>query len=131
MATRSVGPGAWTAPAQAELKMQITYSGNYGTQPIVPDTLLNQYSPMKVETQDLTNGVDTTITVPTKASGVLIIPPSGNTLGLTLKGIAADTGVVSGKLGFILLSFDATPIASFVLKNTGGSTMSGVQFVWF
>ena len=34
-----------------------------------------------------------TVTVPTNAVGVMIIPPVSNTTALTIKGIAGDTGI--------------------------------------
>ena len=66
-----------------------------------------------------------TITVPAGASGCCIIPPSANTVALTLKGVTGDTGVAIAPAAPSVLAFPASPPASFVITAaslTTGST---------
>jgi hypothetical protein len=53
----------------------------------------NVGSPGEIELQALASGSNT-ITPPTGAKAVTIIPPTGNTVLVTLKGVTGDTGVV-------------------------------------
>lgn len=57
-----------------------------------------------------------TITVPSWAVGMLIIPNTNNTTGLTLKGVTGDTGIAlspANPTGPVM--FSASPPANFVL----------------
>lgn len=77
---------------------------------------------------DLTTG-DNTITVPSGATGVLLVPPADNAEGIELKGVGADTGFEISMTSWQLINFGATPPASFVLTTTGA--IAGVEFNWF
>jgi hypothetical protein len=70
-----------------------------------------------------------TITVPTNAAGCVIIPPSGNTQTLTLKGVTGDTGIALSKTNPFMLAFDSTPPASFVI--TAGALTTGITAIIF
>ena len=65
-----------------------------------------------------------TVTVPAGAVGCMIVPPSGNTVALTLKGVAADTGIAISATAPCLLTFPASPPASFVLSAASATTGS-------
>jgi hypothetical protein len=70
-----------------------------------------------------------TIAVPSWASGVLIQPPSGNGVALTLKGVTGDTGIPISETGPTLLSFTTATIpSSFVITaaslTTGDTTIT-------
>lgn len=56
------------------------------------EAIVNGSSPGAVVTQVLASGANT-ITLPTGTTGVTIIPSDVNTVALTFKGIAGDTGV--------------------------------------
>lgn len=61
-----------------------------------------------------------TITLPTGTgmptpTGCIIIPDSANAVALTLKGVAGDTGITLSLTKPTVLTFPATPPASFVL----------------
>jgi hypothetical protein len=56
------------------------------------DAAANVASPGLIEPVILAIG-NNTITVPTGATAVTILPPTGNTSVLTVKGIAGDTGI--------------------------------------
>ena len=90
----------------------------------------NASSPGSITIHSLAAGTNT-ITLPTGGStpkGALIIPPTGNTQAITLKGVAGDTGVALGKTDPTSLSFDAPPPANFVL-NAGG-VIDGLRIIW-
>lgn len=72
-----------------------------------------------------------TIVLPTGGSapkGAIIIPPSGNLLALTLKGVAGDTGIGLHLTDPISISFLTPPPVSFVI-NAGG-VVAGLRIVW-
>ena len=90
----------------------------------------NATSPGSITIQDLAAGPNT-ITVPV-ATGVVvkaatIIPPAGNIVTLTLKGVTGDTGVPLSLTDPTSIALAATVI-SFVL--TTGGIISGLRIVW-
>src|SRR6516162_3794229 len=62
---------------------------------------------------------DNTITVPnvsgTFTNSITIIPPLGNTVQITLKGAAPDTGIPISKTDITKIAFETAP-ASFILN---------------
>lgn len=90
----------------------------------------NSSSPGSVSIYTLTTGANT-ITLPTGGStpkGATLVPPSGNTQTLTLKGVSGDTGITLHKTNPTTITFDATPPANFIL--TAGGTITGLRIVW-
>lgn len=90
----------------------------------------NAASPGSVPVQALANGfnsvavpVSTGITV----TAVTIIPPTGNTTSITLKGLTGDTGLR-------LHDTDPTTIAIHssvsAIGLTAGAAIQGVRFIW-
>jgi hypothetical protein len=68
-----------------------------------------------------------TIAVPAGHQGVWVIPPSGNVVTMTLKGVTGDTGVpLHATLGAIL--FFPLGTTSFVI--TAGAAGVTVQLLW-
>lgn len=134
MAERDISPSSWAAQREAKLTVSISYPARASggtTVPILPDTLANSYSYMKLDTIDMALG-DNTITVPstTNTKGVFIVPPTGHTVDLKLKGAAGDTGVGLATLGYFLISWDGgAPPASFIVNAT--AALTGVSFYWF
>lgn len=90
----------------------------------------NAVSPGAITIHSLANG-DNTITVPTSVGitvkGATIIPPSGNLLSLTLKGIAADTGIPISKTDPTSIAFEVAPV-NFVID--AGGILEGLRIVW-
>jgi hypothetical protein len=90
----------------------------------------NAASPGSVTIHALTTG-NNTITVPSATGitvkGATIIPPSGNTQAITLKGVAGDTGVVISNTDPTSIGFETAP-ASFVLSVAGN--INGLRIVW-
>lgn len=89
----------------------------------------NTLSPGQVDVYTLATGA-TTISPPTGGSSpkaVTIIPPSTNTIALTLKGIGGDTGVglhLTDPTSIGLASTTATICLSVA------STITGVRLIW-
>jgi len=90
----------------------------------------NAASPGSVTVQTLASGFNT-ITVPS-TSGVTvvactIVPPTGNTTAITLKGITGDTGVRLHNTdpSTITIHSDVTAIGL-----TAGASITGVRFFW-
>ena len=71
-----------------------------------------------------------TITVPTGATGVIVIPPVANTVALTLKGIAGDTGIPLSLTQPSVLTFPASPPASIVV-NAASLMSASTTFRFF
>jgi hypothetical protein len=91
----------------------------------ISPTVDNLYEALVV---DLASGANT-ITVPTWATGVLIIPTSTNTVALTLKGVTGDAGIEIGPASPTLLTFASTPPASFVITAASAvSTPTSISF---
>lgn len=97
-----------------------TGSPEGGTRNIGPFTITPGTSGVVTEV-NLVSGANT-ITVPTNAAGCIIQPPSANTIALTLKGVTGDTGIALSLTGPTLMTFPATPPASFVITAASGTT---------
>lgn len=106
----------------------ITYSGDTtGTQTI--SAASNSASPGSVEIKTLSSGANT-ITVPTGGStpsAVTILPPAGNTVTITLKGVTGDTGVALHLTDPTTIAL-ATTVTTFCL--TTSNTLTGIRFYW-
>ncbi len=74
---------------------------------------------------DLSSG-NNTITVPSNAVGVTIVPPADNTDVLTLKGVNGDTGIIISPADPMFLSLDGA--SSFVINASGAVT--GVRLIY-
>lgn len=90
----------------------------------------NITSPGAISILTLASG-NNIITLPTGGSsvrGATIVPPAGNTVALTLKGVAGDTGIVLSKVDPTSIAFDTAPPASFVLD--AGAELIGLRIAW-
>lgn len=103
----------------------ITYSGDVvGTE--ISNAATNASSPGQIEVKTFTGAGDNTVTIPTGATGVRIMPPSANTQALTLKGVAGDTGILIHKTDYTSIALGAA--SSFVINVAG--TVTGIRFMW-
>lgn len=89
----------------------------------------NAASPGSITIHSLASGANT-ITVPTGGSTVTaatILPPTGNTQTITLKGVTGDTGV-----GLHLTDPTTIALASSVTTFclTAGGTITGLRIYW-
>jgi hypothetical protein len=74
---------------------------------------------------NLTTGANT-ITVPTGAIAATILPPSGNTVAITLKGVTGDTGIALHKTDPTSLALNS--VSTFCL--TAGGAITGVRLIY-
>lgn len=106
----------------------IVFSGDtVGTQTVAAAS--NAASPGQVELKTLASGANT-ITAPTGGStptACTILPPSGNTQTITLKGVTGDTGVALHLTDPTTIAL-ASSVTTFVL--TAGGTITGIRLYW-
>jgi hypothetical protein len=89
----------------------------------------NAASPGTIEIKTLASGANT-ITIPaggTTPVAVTIIPPTGNVVSLTVKGVTGDTGVRIHNTDPTVLAIDSS-VATFCL--TAGAACTGVRLIW-
>lgn len=98
-----------------------------GTETIAAAT--NAASPGQLEIKTLASGANT-ITVPTGGStptSVTIVPPTGNTVSLTLKGVTGDTGIALHLTDPTNIAL-ASSVTTFIL--TTNNTLTGIRLYW-
>lgn len=114
----------------ADLNLQLEMSGDVVSKDIF-SFAQNAASPGQLEVKDLSSG-DNTITVPTGgssvASGCILIPPSGNAVVVTLKGVGGDTGIAIGLTNPMVLTF-GSGVTNFVIN--AASAITGFRFIFF
>lgn len=106
----------------------ITYTGDVIGSEII-SAASNVTSPGSVTLHTLAAGANT-ITAPTGGSvptAATILPPSGNTQTLTLKGVTGDTGVALHLTDPTTIGL-ATSVTTFCL--TAGGTVTGLRIYW-
>ena len=115
-------------PVTSNRNQSLTFSGDVsGTTHL--GAAANTASPGSVTFQNLSSG-NNTITLPGGVSTVVsctILPPSGNTTAITLRGVAGDTGFRLHNTDPCTITFAST-VTDFVL-NAGGA-ITGVRFYW-
>lgn len=109
--------------------IQISFSGDI-TSDVIQSALENDASPGKIDVVTLAIG-NNTITAPVISglvvTGLTIIPPAGNAILITLKGVAGDTGITLHVTDWTSLSLDTT-FVSLVLSVA--TAVVGVRLVW-
>lgn len=88
------------------------------------ETAASVTSPGMNEVKALTSG-NNTITVPSGATGVTLIPPDNNEETITLKGVNGDTGIAIGLVNPMFLSLEG--VSSFVI-NVGDDL--SLRLIW-
>lgn len=88
----------------------------------------NNTSPAYDQFVNLASGANT-LTAPVAATPtrLTIVPPSGNTVLMTLKGITGDTGFPIHKLDPTTVALDSTFVN---LCLTAANTINGVRIIW-
>lgn len=110
-------------------KTTIILSGDAdGTQ--ILDAGANTTSPGSLTVQDLASGFNS-VSVPA-ATGVTvtactIVPPSGNSTSITLKGVTGDTGIRIHNTDPTTIAIHSTVTA---IGLTAGAGISAVRFYW-
>jgi hypothetical protein len=106
----------------------IVYTGDtVGTETI--SAASNAASPGSVEIKTLSSGFNT-ITLPTGGTTVnacTIVPPTGNTVTLTLKGLTGDTGVPLHLTDPSTITF---AVATTTFGLTTGAALTGIRLYW-
>ncbi len=93
---------------------------------------LQNNDPPSVETQVVLADGANTITVPSKAEGVIISFDPASTKVKTLKGVDGDTGIALRLNGWNVLTFNVTsPPANFVIDSTGADTDKTTTIIFF
>lgn len=109
--------------------IQVDYSGDI-TLSVIQSALANDSSPGMEVVQTLAAGANT-ITAPVVSgvvvTGLLIIPPAGNVVGMTLKGVTGDSGIPMHLTDPTSLAI-STGFTSLVIAAV--STIVGMRFVW-
>jgi len=117
----------------ATVLTNVRFSGDYNFNVDFPTTP-NAASPGSIQTINLVTG-DNTILIPQPtgaiAKGVIIVPPSGNTIVLGIRG-TADTGVgiLISKTNPTNIAFDTLPPTSFIVKCTAAG-IDNCKFIWY
>lgn len=88
-------------------------------------TLYMANSPLSAGPVTLGAAGFTALTVPTGARVCVIIPPTGNTQALTLKGVTGDTGIVLDPNGASIISVSSPSIG---IANAGSQIISRVEW---
>ena len=102
----------------------ITYSGDMEYSQTF-EAPVNASGSGQVTLVDLSSGANT-ITIPTDAVAVTIIPPSTNTQTMLLKKVTGDTGINLALTAPCSISLDT--VTSFVI--TAGGSITGVRFIF-
>lgn len=86
----------------------------------------NASSPGMVQLVNLASGFNS-ISVPSGATAATLVPPSGNTQSLVLKGITGDTGLRIHNTDPTSLSLNS---ATTTIGITAGGTVTGLRIFW-
>lgn len=89
------------------------------------DAVVNSAGSGQNQLVNLSSGANT-ITVPSGAVAVTIIPPAANAVAMTLKGVAGDTGIALSLLAPSSISL--LSVSSFVIN--AASAITGVRFIY-
>lgn len=118
--------------ASATVTISIAVTGlPAGSEAIAPAAITSATAVGQIQTVNLTSSTFFALTVPSipnAPTGVLIIPPSGNAVTLTLKGVTGDTGIALSLTGWNYVSLAGAGGALGILPGAGA--VNGVQLVW-
>lgn len=101
-----------------------------GTFTLGPATISSTFASLQVNSLTFSGASFISTTGPAGAFGVLIEPPAGNLVGLTLKGVTGDTGIGIGTNTPTLIPFTTTASAN-VIGLTSAGAISGVVTLTF
>jgi hypothetical protein len=101
-----------------------------GTLTLTPPPIVSTPSNLAASTNIILASGANTITVPTWASGAIIVQNPANLVAVTLKGITGDTGIGLSLTESTCIAFAAPPPASFVL-TAGAPGVQETTIVFF
>ena len=109
--------------------LTITMTGDVTGTEVIP-AASNPVSPGSVTIQSLASGFNT-ITVPLSTgivvTAVTIVPPTGNSTSITLKGVTGDTGLRIHNTDPTTIAIDPSTLT---IGLTAVSIIQGVRFFW-
>lgn len=124
--TGTGGVGAATITLQAAINVDSDLAS------VLSFAMFNANSPCTPQLLDLISGANTISATNCPAlaqcGAVVIAPPAGNIVTLTLKGVTGDTGIALSLSAPTLLQFATTPPTSFVI--TTNNTITGMRLFW-
>ena len=95
-----------------------------------PADIVNLNAPASVNYLSLANG-DNSITIPALAIGCIILFNSASTTVKKIKGAGADTGIALSKTSWLVLSFTAGAMGSFIINSSAADTGLYTEIVFF
>lgn len=101
-----------------------------GSKNIYPADMQNNTPPNWELQSELANG-DNTVLVPAIADGCIIIFDPTSTTVKSLKGVGGDTGVVLAKNKWNVITFDTTPVVSFIINSGAADTGKTTTIIFF
>jgi hypothetical protein len=112
-----------------------TSNGQAGSKMIIPYKIVGTTPFDEVDVRQLVGG-DNSLTVPTvpaRPLGCILVPPTGNTASLTLKGSGKDAGVRVAKTLPTLIVFDSTAVPGNIIVNSSSAFTDGqvLTITWF
>ncbi len=129
MANYTFGSGTGgVGTSMATESITLTFPTGSSSGPLDSFTLTNPNSACYVQVFNPLASGFTAVTVPAGAGGAILVPPSGNTNTITLKGITGDTGTPLSKTAPTTLIFDTIPPATIGL--TAGAAITGFKIYW-
>ena len=106
----------------------VTLSGDgFGGSPLFTESIqnLSGNAPGSVA---LSNGFTSiSALAPASSLGVVIVPPPGNTVALTLKGVTGDTGIAIDPAHSTRLNWTNVVLPPFGITSVGGVTL---ELIW-
>jgi len=125
---RDVSPPTWNAPGKSKLFISAIASLS-GQNPIPIDTWISNFAPIFNETINLVNGFNQiNILDQTNSRIFIFVPPRGNAVTITLKGVTGDTGIPLNPNGPLIISLPGN--VANVNLTTGGA-IAGCRVIIF
>lgn len=101
-----------------------------GSRAIAPTDITDADAPSHINQKVLASG-DNSFSVPANADGCIIVFDSTSTTVKTLKGNAADTGIILAKNRWNVITFDTTPIATIIINSSAADTGKNTEITFF
>lgn len=107
-------------------RIEIEYTGDVANHDSVV-AATNTLSPATSELLNLASGANLIGPPPASPKAVTIVPPTGNVVTITLKGISGDTGILLHPTDPTTIALGSTT-ATFVI--TTSAILNGLRLIW-
>lgn len=94
-------------------------------------TITSSFNSLQSYPVTFSGAVSVSVPIPSTAGGVWIQPPTGNTVGLTVKGLAGDTGIPIGTNEPCILSFPPSGLGANIVITSAGTVTGPTTVVFF